>query len=644
MDYYGKLKEARLSDIRPAGWLREMLLTEKNGLPGHLDEIGYPFDKACWTTKEPTESWASNWWPYEQSAYWVDSCVRTAALLDDEALYDKVRAQVEQALAQADPYIGPEVIRGQGPCYRWPHAVFFRALYALWSKTGDRSYLEKMREHFEYDRERFFYGCDRNVIATESMFRVAAETGDEALRDFALGQLDRFLETYGPGSEYFFYYLNGLPAELGPREDTGNMFSDLHAIFHGVSYDETAKIPALAYLYTGRREYLELSKKVLRFIENRHLMADGVNSSGEFLHGRDSQAVHESCDVSDYTWTLGYLLEATGEARYADRIEWAMLNAYPGSLSKDYRSFQYFSCLNQAVAAGNTCMRPDFMDEKLAYQPLHNPQCCAGNLGRALPNFALRFYQETERGAAVSLFGDSAYDGPHIALTQSGGYPYGDECYLDITRVTDGFDELLVRLPGWSVETALLRNGVPADYDTVNGYAKLRVRPGDRLTLRTKKQFESHDNSDGGLYFTYGPFLLSLAIREREEKDTGARLFTEDFPAFALYPASDWAYAVTGYENPLSVRVSDDADAANPYRRAFEIRIKARRLTNWTLAHKHTKVRNQWVGGDRLFTPAIPSPAQIRRGLGDEEEIVLVPYGSTRLRITVFPKYGKNKR
>lgn len=635
MKYYGKFREVRLSSVKPEGWLRKMLENEKNGIPGHLNEIGYPFNKLCWKTKEATESWASNWWPYEQSAYWVDSLVRTAALLDDPALYEKVREQVDCALEQADPYIGPDIIRGQGPCYRWPHAVFFRALTALWSKTGDEKYLDAMYRHYKADD--FEYGTDRNVMALESMMRVAYEKGDEALLDKAIAHLEHFLEVYRPGSDYFFSYCNGLPEELLPREDTGCMFSYLPAVFHGVSYNETAKMPALAYLYTGKREYLELSQKVYRVIDDRHLMADGINSSGEALHGRDALAVHESCDITDYCWSMGYLLQATGDARYADAIERAMLNAYPAAIDRDYRSMQYFSAVNQVIAAHNTSYRPNFMDEKMAYQGLHNPQCCAGNLGRALPNFALRMYQETDRGAVISLYGDSEYTGPHMSLRQTGAYPYGDECYIDVTAA-DAHNELLLRIPGWSVRTRILQNGREVDIDPVNGYAALTVSAGDRITLCTKKLLESHDNSDGGVYFTYGPFTMALSVAENVEIDRTARLWTEDFPAYNLTPLFDWGYAVTGYECPVMIQDGKDPDLQAPNEPGFILEITARILKDWKLAKKASK------NGERLFTPPIPSQSFIKRHLGKEVKIRLVPIGCTLLRLTVFPRCGELKQ
>ncbi len=631
MKYYGKFRDVRLSDITPEGSLRAGLEKEKNGLPGHLDEIGYPFDKPCWSTKEATESWASNWWPYEQSAYWIDSLVRTSALLDDEALFEKVRRQIENALELADPYIGPDIIREQGSSYRWPHAVFFRALYALWSKTGDERIMEKMRAHFLNDRD-YDYACDRNIVGIEMMLTVAAHFQDEELYAIAGKNIRRYLESFGPAAEYLFYQMNGLPDGLNPHKDDYCMFGDLKNIFHGVSYNEICKLPAVWYLYSGDRRALEYTEMAYRVISNKHMLPDGVNSSGEYLIGSSALAVHESCDISDFTWSQGYLLLATGCSVYADNIERAMLNAYPAVIDGEYRSMQYFSAVNQVIAARDTCYMRYFADEKMAYQPLHNPQCCVGNLGRALPNYVFRMLQETENGIAVSLYGDMSYRGPHMELHQSGGYPYGDECFIDVLRADEGFDTLLLRLPGWSVHTAILQNGEPVFLDPVNGYQTPRVRPGDRTTLCTHKQFEPHDCPDGGVYFTYGPFLLSLKVEAQVGTDPEARLQTPDFPAFSLTPASEWRYAVSGFEAPT---LTGPLPGGEP----FGISVDARALKGWELKKVSCK-----KGGLRTFTPPTPSTSFVRRHLGEECRITLVPIGFTQLRLTVFPKYDSIKK
>jgi hypothetical protein len=64
--------------------------------------------------------------------------------------------------------------------------------------------------------------------------------------------------------------------------------------------------------------------------------------------------MHETCDITDHAWALAYMLQATGDARYADRIEQVIFNALPGSLTKDFRALQYLSCTNQVVATSTS--------------------------------------------------------------------------------------------------------------------------------------------------------------------------------------------------------------------------------------------------------------------------------------------------
>ena len=43
------------------------------------------------------------------------------------------------------------------------------------------------------------------------------------------------------------------------------------------------------------------------------------------------------------------------------------------------------------------------------------------------------------------------------------------------------------------------------------------------------------------------------------------------------------------------------------------------------------------------MTPPLPDPSWIERHLEQEEEITLVPYGCTNIRLTVFPKYQRQE-
>ena len=43
---YAKFFEVPMSAIQPKGWLKKYLENQRNGLTGHLEIAGYPFDTA----------------------------------------------------------------------------------------------------------------------------------------------------------------------------------------------------------------------------------------------------------------------------------------------------------------------------------------------------------------------------------------------------------------------------------------------------------------------------------------------------------------------------------------------------------------------------------------------------------------------
>ena len=74
------------------------------------------------------------------------------------------------------------------------------------------------------------------------------------------------------------------------------------------------------------------------------MLIDGIPSTSEVYRTVTSLDQHETCDIADHTWSWGYMLMATGDAIWADRVERACFNAAPGAIKNDWKALQYFSC------------------------------------------------------------------------------------------------------------------------------------------------------------------------------------------------------------------------------------------------------------------------------------------------------------
>ncbi len=199
-------------------------------------------------------------------------------------------------------------------------------------------------------------------------------------------------------------------------------------------------------------------------------------------------------------------------------------------------------------------------------------------------------------------------------------------------------------------------------------------RSGDNVKINLPFELALEHWPGGGVSLNYGPLTLALPIPARAEIETqnsttlqrqttlGAQyeprpvVHKPDFPAWNLYPAGPWNYALCVDEKTLQdLRIewnedcSDPLDAENP---AFRVHVKARRVRNWRIVHtRRARQFGHWnedgkfrrgmrtIQGDFIFTPALPDRLRLADRLEKEiQEITLIPYGATLLRITVFPQ------
>lgn len=646
-----------IAAIHPEGWLRQYLVNQRNGLTGHLENAGYPFNTRGWLADEiPTNS--DEWWPFEQNAYWVDGMLRCGLLLNDDFLIGKAHRSIDYVLNHpaGNGYLGPKLAANTSEIGRWIHVVFFRSLMADYEATRDPRILAALKKH--YLAGDYAYSDGRDILNIEIILWTYGQTGEPALLRLAEKSYHEFNDKN----------------RSSKISDTGFLKDSPANNEHGVTYNETAKLGAILYLYTDNEAYLKPSIAAYRKIDKYHLLVSGVNISSEQLQPVTTTGSCETCDISDYTWSAGYLLMATGDASYADRIERAAFNAAPGGVTGDFKALQYFTAPNQVI-----CTHTSWASTKgseMSFSPNPGTECCPGNINRLMPNFASRLWMtDGQGGLAAVMYAPSrvvyqvGHDCKRVEIREVTEYPFSEEIRFEI-RAGDAPVRFpfTVRIPGWCRAPRITINGreievkvVPASFVRI----EREFKDGDVVTLMLPQELELEDGPEHTLAVVRGPLVYALKVEEDWRIDPADKRSTKDFPAYDLYPKSPWNYALCVDRARLNeqIKVIHRPYTDSPWTIAsapIELRAPARLVRNWAI-HPASEVMTdhwdiirdpstgkakQWVksGFDRqtgnfLFTPPVPDPKTIADNLDHETTMVtLVPYGSSKLRITYFPQ------
>jgi hypothetical protein len=640
--------------VRPEGWLRGCLEKQAR-LCSTLPQISWPFSEAYWAGMEDADAW----WPWEQAAYWIDGAARLGLVLQDESLMALVRARIDYTLthAAANGYLGPQYMEysedaGSGGFQRWPHNVLFRGLSALRDAQpapgGAHSpdIAEAMRKHYLGDQISYA-GKGRNITNIEPILWCYGRTGDPRLLALAENAWRQFIKSAAD-------QLRASPPPAGPFREYADLsparvFADTPIECHGVTYAETMKLPAILYLHTGKDEYLKFALAAERRIFDHHMMIDGIPSTSEEYRTITSIDQHETCDIADHTWSWGYMLMATGDSVWADRVERACFNAAPGAIKNDWKALQYLSSPNQFLATLNSdhgAMRHG--GRLMAYQP--NPgqftACCGANVHRIFPNYVIRMWMKTnDGGLAAVLYGPSTVsaavgaDNQHVEIVQTTKYPFDEQIQFKIRSSRAVSFPLSLRIPAWCDDPRLSVNGASAAASPRhNGFLVLRRRfnPGDVVTLTLPMKLAATLWPQNGIGIERGPLVYSLPIREQWTAIVEPGYSTAEFPSLEARPASAWNYGIALDPAKLATEVEiktksptqDEADDpwGNP---ATTLTVPARKIEGWEL-------QSAAANAGQTFTPPLPD-LSVCKISETTERLSLVPYGSTQLRVTVFP-------
>lgn len=411
---------------------------------------------------------------------------------------------------------------------------------------------------------------------------------------------------------------------------------------HGVTWCEEMKVPLLLYAATGKQTYLRQAENALRKLVRDHLLPDGCPSSVEQTRGNSVCWGHETCVVSDFTWSLGYFLAVTGKAEYADLLERCVFNAGFGSITKDFKALQYFSNVNQFRATADSNPNPYRKGgTRTQYRSTHPTECCAGNVNRFLPNYVSRMWLKDSNGDPVAaLYGPSEVDYGFVKIREETNYPFDGKIRFRFALSEPRAFGFTYRVPDWCVDDS--RHGrfvrvekTFTDGETLELDFKMTPRFVDvdarhyvvrDLTLPKPMKLPGPERKQGVVVMR-GPLLYAYPIPERRVRDDvdhpelrGKKSGNPDFCSWDLFADAPYNYA-------LAARAVESAAAVSVLG-LFEgcslpsLRVPVRRI-RWNLA-------------EGRYTPDMP--VSVEYETETQEMVELLPYGATCLRLAVFPE------
>lgn len=633
-----------LGELKPEGWLRDWAQRAANGMTRN---IGRDFTEFVRGWADPNQG---GWWHYEQTAYYTDGFTRLGFLLGDTLLIHRAQRVMDAVIARQKPngYIhsnNPRYIAQWGKSTAeyglyWSEGIFCRAALAYYSATGDERVLRMLKKVyadfplFAYDtgKKDPFNGGDleniRKLCGLENMFEITRLTSDTTFAARALQVMKNyepaFIQTWAKDGDF------------------------LHtAICHGVSYCEGAKLPAIASIWNHDSLYLEASARAFEFVQENSMLPIGAPSSNEYLHGIGAFEAAESCDITDFMWANIWLFRASGDARYADRIERDAFNALPGAVNSSFTMCVYTQAPDRIPG-----LHLRIRDDGQYYKEMHWPTCCPANLNRALPNYIMNMAMQGSDGSITWL----TY-GPARLLTRDGqtdiqcltDYPFRDRLTFRLNKISPR-QVLRLRVPDWCDAPSLLRNGKPLRFSVHNGFITLanKWKDGDSLTLTLPmkpKLVQSHERfpyyegkkapswgimvppkgnmkldgfRDAGAmaWVNCGPLLFALSMQDgnRDGFNTNEELWREF--RYALTPRS------------LENAVVDTARIPRPFIWQY---------TDAPLSISATAALVDWEPDKGDPTMPLSEPATLKSDL----KIKLIPYGFLAYRMSAFPFVGK---
>ncbi|MBR2621208.1 MAG: glycoside hydrolase family 127 protein [Clostridia bacterium] len=608
--------------LKPTGWLHRQLRIQADGLSGNLDKIWPDIRDSAWIGGD-RDGW-------ERVPYWLDGFIPLAWLLDDEDMKARAKRYVDGILDRqcADGWICPCSKEARKDYDVWAYQLVCKVLALYCDFTADKRAYDGLCRALRCLYELMSngtvklkdWGKFRWFEALIPIAYIYERTGEEYL--LSLARLLREQGTdYTALTERWVRPLNIWTLET-----------------HVVNLNMMIKYGALVKQLLGEESVTVQDDPAYLWgiLEKYNGTAVGTITGDECLAGIGNTHGFELCSIAELMYSCETLYTATGNAVWADRVEKAAFNALPAAISDDMWTHQYDQLVNQ-IACEKYPNKPIFRTNNgesglFGLEPGFG--CCTSNFNQAWPKFAMNAYQHDD-GAIVCAHLvpcklTTAVNGVAVTIENVSEYPFRLNASIHVSVQSQVTFPLKIRVPSWAKSAAARTDGQKAlrmgDYLVID-----RAWEGESVVEIILKDEPHLVKRPNGVYVAaYGPLVFALPI----EAEYHMKEYTRDgverkFPYcdYELTPKSEWRYGFAsktlepclgeGNEYPFSAS-------------APRIALKASMApVDWDFADGYDNVSAE---------KANSAVAQ-----GEAREMLLVPYGAAKLRVTEMIMTRKSK-
>jgi DUF1680 family protein len=616
-----------LGAIKPQGWLRQQLRIQADGLTGHLDEF--------WPDLGPDSGWlggANESW--ERGPYYLDGLLPLAYLLDDAALIAKAKKWIDWTLEhQRDSgAIGPDPNKGKyahewQATDWWPNMIMLKALTQYQEATADPRVIPLMTKYFHYhlahaqEVKLVQWASYRWAEEVLSIVWLYNRTGDKELLDLA-GVLHEQAFDWKAHYADFQY-----PGKIDRKQ--ANLST------HVVNNAMALKTSAVWWQVSGDPSDRAAIDQALNVLDRYHGQVNGVHGGDEHYAGVDPTQGTELCAVVEGMFSYEQLLSILGDERFGDRLEKITFNALPATFKPDMWAHQYDQQVNQVMCSINkqrnwTTNGPD--SNIFGLEP--NFGCCTSNMHQGWPKFAAHLWMATrDEGLVAVAYAPSRVDARvrgdvNVTLVEETEYPFHDGVRLTIHPASKVTFPLKLRIPDWAADAKVSVAGTPEASVAPGSFHSIEREwtDGDVVELTFSPVIRADRGYKKGVVVERGPLVFAMPIGEEWEKVRGE----EPHADWEVHPTTPWNYGLLiNMENPgSSLQLEEKPIGQTPFSPGgapVVLTAKGRRIPQWEL-----------VAGS-----AGPMPESPVQSSEPDEDLKLIPYGSTNLRLTILPQIAQ---